>query len=240
MVPSPIPALEPLPVVLVLYEKTATSTAALDLSGKGLEIREQALETDYRQVVDAVDIVLLDVARPLKAIDICRSIREVSAVPLLLVTAPATEASVVVALELGADDYIVRPYPPNVLMARIRSVLRRVSQSRPRVVNPDGVLVVGQIQLDPPSHDVYVRGQRRAFPMKEFALLQLLMLNAGRPLSRRLLLDRVWGPNHVDATGTLDVHIGRIRSRIELDPAHPRLLLTVRGVGFKLQDRVDG
>lgn len=210
----------------------------LDLSGKGLEVRDQALEAQYDQVADDVDLVVVDVAQPFKAIEICRSIRGVSAVPLILVTASASEADMVVGLELGADDYVVRPYASNVLAARIRSVLRRATQSRPNA-DRDGVLIAGPIQVDPLSHDVFVRGERKALPLKEFALLELLMLNAGRPLSRKLLLDRVWGHNHVDATGTLDVHIGRLRSRIELDPYRPRLLLNVRGVGFKLEDRVN-
>ena len=228
----------PLPVVIVIQDRSRQDSAALDLAERGLDVRTRSLDEGFRELAPDIDLLVVDIAQPFKANDVCRQIREVSDLPLILVTTAAEETHVVVGLELGADDYMVRPYRPEVLVARIRSVLRRVGQSKPLAAARSGVLVVGKIQLDADSHEVVVRGQRVAFPLKEFALLEILMLNAGRHLSRRLLLDRLWRPNYVDSTGTLDVHIARIRAKIEKDPTKPRLLLSTRGVGFMFDDRV--
>lgn len=226
--------------MLILHETGAKNTTAQELAGRGLDIRTSELDADVLGAIsDDIDLLIVDIPQAFKALDVTRRIRETSDVPLILLTANATEANVVVGLELGADDFVVRPLRSNVMVARIRAVLRRTSHSRPQANTANGTLVVGPIRLDPLSHEVTVRGKRTRFPLKEFSVLQQFMLNPGRLLPRKTLLHRAWGPNFVDSTGTLDVHIGRIRSRIELDPAHPRLLVNVRGIGFKLDDRVD-
>ena len=180
------------------------------------------------------DIVLLDVMLPkVSGIDVCRQIRSKSRVPVIMVTAKTSEIDTVVALEVGADDYITKPYRLRELVARIRAVLRR----SPTTVEPEGEsddeIEVGDVKLDPSSHEVTIRGSVVAFPLKEFELLETLLINAGRVLTRDQLIDRVWGPHYVGDTKTLDVHIKRLRSKIEPNPAEPERILTVRGLGYK-------
>jgi two-component system, OmpR family, response regulator RegX3 len=180
------------------------------------------------------DVVLLDVMLPrMSGIDVCRQIRTRSRTPVIMVSAKTSEIDTVVGLEVGADDYITKPYRLRELVARIRAVLRRVPTDTPSV-GDDEVLEVGDIRLDASSHDVHVRGELVALPLKEFELLEILLLNAGRVLTRDLLIDRVWGPHYVGDTKTLDVHIKRLRSKVERDPAEPERILTVRGLGYKL------
>ena len=185
------------------------------------------------------DLVLLDLMLPgTSGTEVCRALRQRSDVPVIMLTAKDGEIDKVVGLELGADDYVTKPYSSRELLARIHAVLRR--RTTPRGDDPDDpdVLAVGNVRLDSGRHTVEVDGVPTAFPLKEFELLELLLRNAGRVLTRGQLIDRVWGSDYVGDTKTLDVHVKRIRAKIEADPAHPSRLLTVRGLGYKLADDV--
>ena len=184
------------------------------------------------------DLVLLDVMLPrVSGIDVCRHIRSLGgalgSVPIIMVTAKSGEIDTVVGLEVGADDYITKPYRLREVIARIRAVLRRV----PVREDDDGAeaLDVGDVHLDPASHEVTIRGEAVSLPLKEFELLQLLLENAGRVLTRDVLIDRVWGPHYVGDTKTLDVHVKRLRAKIETDPGNPIRLVTIRGLGYKFE-----
>jgi two-component system response regulator RegX3 len=179
------------------------------------------------------DIVLLDLMLPgLPGTEVCRQLRSRSSVPIIMLTAKDSEVDKVVGLELGADDYVTKPYSARELVARIRAVLRR----RGDVEAPaDGALEAGPVRMDVERHVVAVDGEPVALPLKEFDLLELLLRNAGRVLTRGQLIDRVWGSDYVGDTKTLDVHVKRLRAKIEPDPANPRHLLTVRGLGYKLE-----
>ena len=180
------------------------------------------------------DVVLLDVMLPrMSGIDVCRQIRTKSQVPVIMVTAKTSEIDTVVGLEVGADDYITKPYRLRELVARIRAVLRRSPVALDDYDDENDIVVVGDVRLDPGSHEVTIRGTIVPFPLKEFELLETLLSNAGRVLTRDQLIDRVWGPHYVGDTKTLDVHVKRLRSKIELDPGQPELILTVRGLGYK-------
>ncbi len=181
------------------------------------------------------DVVLLDVMLPrMSGIDVCRHIRTKSKVPVIMVSAKTSEIDTVVGLEVGADDYITKPYRLRELVARIRAVMRRTPNSIPGDLDDDVEMIeVGDVQLDASSHEVTVRGDVVAFPLKEFELLETLLINAGRVLTRDQLIDRVWGPHYVGDTKTLDVHIKRLRGKIETNPAEPERILTVRGLGYK-------
>ena len=185
------------------------------------------------------DLVLLDVMLPrLSGIDVCRQIRTRSKVPIIMVTARAEEIDAVVGLEVGADDYVTKPYRLRELVARMRAVLRRGPLSAVGVdegEGGDGLIEIGDVSLDPDRHEVRVRGELLAMPLKEFDLLHLLLANAGRVLPRELLIDRVWGSDYVGDTKTLDVHIKRLRSKVEIDPANPVLIVTIRGLGYKYE-----
>jgi two-component system response regulator RegX3 len=176
------------------------------------------------------DIVLLDLMLPgLPGTEVCRRLRQVSAVPVIMVSAKDSEVDKVVGLELGADDYITKPYSPRELVARVRAVLRRGNDVEP--VPP--TLEAGGVRMDVDRHIVTVDGTGVRLPLKEFELLELLLRNAGRVLTRGQLIDRVWGSDYVGDTKTLDVHVKRLRSKIEPDPSEPRFLVTVRGLGYK-------
>jgi two-component system response regulator RegX3 len=182
---------------------------------------------------DAADLVLLDLMLPgLSGTEVCRELRTRSAVPIIMLTAKDSEVDIVVGLELGADDYMTKPYSTRELLARIRAVLRR----RVDVEGvDDAVLEVGPVRMDVDRHAVSVGGGEVAMPLKEFELLELLLRNAGRVLTRGQLIDRVWGADYFGDTKTLDVHIKRIRSKIEKDPSEPTMLLTVRGLGYRFE-----
>jgi len=182
-----------------------------------------------------VDLVLLDLMLPvLPGTEVAKRIRAVSDVPIIMLTAKDAEIDIVLGLELGADDYVTKPYSSRELLARVRAVLRRrVEQSD--AVGPD-VLESGPIRLDADRHAVFVHGRETAMPLKEFELLELLLRNAGRVLTRGQLIDRIWGSDYFGDTKTLDVHVKRIRAKIEEEPAEPRLLLTVRGLGYRFED----
>lgn len=181
------------------------------------------------------DIVLLDLMLPgMSGTDVCKQLRLRSSVPVIMVTARDSEIDKVVGLELGADDYVTKPYSARELIARIRAVLRRGADADDTGIG-DGVLETGSVRMDVERHVVSVGGISITLPLKEFDLLEYLMRNSGRVLTRGQLIDRVWGADYVGDTKTLDVHVKRLRSKIEKDPANPVLLVTVRGLGYKLE-----
>lgn len=181
------------------------------------------------------DIVLLDLMLPgMSGTEVCKQLRARSSVPVIMVTARDSEIDKVVGLELGADDYVTKPYSARELIARIRAVLRRGGDDEV-AVGDGGVLESGPVRMDVERHIVSVNGGQITLPLKEFDLLEYLMRNAGRVLTRGQLIDRVWGADYVGDTKTLDVHVKRLRSKIEVDPANPVHLVTVRGLGYKLE-----
>ena len=181
------------------------------------------------------DIVLLDLMLPgMSGTDVCKQLRAKSSVPVIMVTARDSEIDKVVGLELGADDYVTKPYSARELIARIRAVLRRGADADDTAAI-DGVLESGPVRMDVERHVVSVNGDPITLPLKEFDLLEYLMRNSGRVLTRGQLIDRVWGADYVGDTKTLDVHVKRLRSKIEADPANPVHLVTVRGLGYKLE-----
>lgn len=179
------------------------------------------------------DLVLLDLMLPgIPGTEVCRELRQRSTVPIIMLTAKDSEVDIVVGLELGADDYVTKPYSTRELLARIRAVLRR------RVDDDDiddSILEAGIVRMDVDRHQVSVDGREVAMPLKEFELLELLLRNAGRVLTRGQLIDRVWGADYFGDTKTLDVHVKRLRSKIEPDPSNPRMLVTVRGLGYRFE-----
>ncbi len=180
-------------------------------------------------------LVLLDVMIPkISGIDVCREIRAKSRVPIIMVTARNSEIDAVVGLEVGADDYVTKPFRLRELVARVRAALRRVPTEAEPIDRPD-LLEIGPVRVDTGRHEVLVHEQAVALPLKEFELLEILMINAGRVLTRDQLIDRVWGPNYFGDTKTLDVHIKRLRAKIESDPANPTSIVTVRGVGYRFE-----
>ncbi|CAM4020070.1 response regulator transcription factor [Smaragdicoccus niigatensis] len=182
------------------------------------------------------DIVLLDLMLPgMSGTDVCKQLRSKSSVPVIMVTARDSEIDKVVGLELGADDYVTKPYSSRELIARIRAVLRRGADNEAEPVSETGVLSAGPVKMDVERHIVTVEGHPVTLPLKEFDLLEYLLRNCGRVLTRGQLIDRVWGADYVGDTKTLDVHVKRLRSKIEADPAKPELLVTVRGLGYKLE-----
>ena len=180
------------------------------------------------------DIVLLDLMLPeMSGTEVCRQFRQRSAVPIIMVTARDSEIDKVVGLEIGADDYVTKPYSPRELVARIRAVLRRQGADAAEVTTP--TLAAGPVRMDVERHVVTVDGSSVQLPLKEFELLELLLRNAGRVLTRGQLIDRVWGADYVGDTKTLDVHVKRLRSKVEPEPSAPRHIVTVRGLGYKFE-----
>lgn len=185
-----------------------------------------------------IDIVLLDLMLPgMSGTDVCKRLRAVSSVPVIMVTARDSEIDKVVGLELGADDYVTKPYSSRELIARVRAVLRRGGEQANNLDEPEDelVLVGGRVRMDVERHTVTVDGKEVQMPLKEFDLLEYLMLNTGRVLTRGQLIDRIWGADYVGDTKTLDVHVKRLRSKIELEPSSPKNLVTVRGLGYKFE-----
>ncbi len=181
-----------------------------------------------------IDLVLLDLMIPeVSGIEVCRQIRAKSKIPIIMLTAKDSEVDKVVGLEIGADDYVTKPYSSRELVARIRAVLRR--NGNDDVESASGLLTVGGVKMDVDRHQVSVNGSAISLPLKEFELLEFLMRNAGRVLTRMQLIDRVWGSDYVGDTKTLDVHIKRLRAKIETDPANPTVIQTVRGLGYKME-----
>jgi two-component system response regulator RegX3 len=179
------------------------------------------------------DLVLLDLMLPgLSGTEVCRALRARSSVPVIMLTAKDSEVDKVVGLERGADDYVTKPYSTRELVARIRAVLRR--QAEPDVLVP-ATVEAGPVRMDVERHVVSVGGEQVSLPLKEFELLEMLLRNAGRVLTRGQLIDRVWGSDYVGDTKTLDVHVKRLRAKVEPDPASPRHIVTVRGLGYKFE-----
>ncbi len=180
---------------------------------------------------NGADLVLLDLMLPgIPGVEVCRQLRTRSAVPIIMLTAKDSEVDKVVGLEMGADDYVTKPYSSRELLARVRAVLRRhadVEEAAP------ATLEAGPVRMDVERHVVTVNGRKTSMPLKEFELLELLLRNAGRVLTRGQLIDRVWGSDYVGDTKTLDVHVKRLRAKVEPDPGHPQHILTVRGLGYK-------
>jgi two-component system response regulator RegX3 len=182
-----------------------------------------------RFVAEGADLVLLDLMLPgMSGEDICKEIRRTSNVPVIMLTAKDEEVDKIIGLEIGADDYVTKPFSTRELTARIKAVLRR-----PEAPTRDDAFVAGDIRLDPERHEVTVGGEQVHLPKKEFELLELLMENVGRVVTRETLIDRVWGSDYFGDMRTLDVHIKRLRAKTESDPGDPKHLLTVRGVGYK-------
>lgn len=185
---------------------------------------------------DHVDLVLLDLMLPgMSGTDVCRKLRAESDVPIIMVTARDSEIDKVVGLELGADDYVTKPYSTRELIARIRAVLRRGPEVDEVEESGEQILEGGRVRMDVERHTVLVDGQPVAVPLKEFDLLEYLMRNAGRVLTRGQLIDRIWGADYVGDTKTLDVHVKRLRTKIEQEPSRPQQLITVRGLGYKFE-----
>ena len=182
---------------------------------------------------NGADLVLLDLMMPgMPGTEVCRQLRARSNVPVIMVSARDSEIDKVVGLELGADDYVTKPFSHRELVARIRAVLRRGQDAE---LLPE-VIEAGDVRMDVERHQVWVRGEHVKLALKEFELLELLLRNAGRVMTRGQLIDRIWGVDYVGDTKTLDVHVKRLRSKIEVDPAHPTQLVTVRGLGYKYED----
>ncbi len=226
------------PVVLVVEDEPSFVEAlTIGLSREGFHVVSVGDGFEALQCFDEVqpDIVLLDVMLPrLSGIDVCRQLRKKSHVPIIMVTAKGAEIDTVVGLEVGADDYITKPYRMREVVARMRAVLRR-SPGDPAIASElsPGSLAVGDVVLDPDEHRVTVDGEDVSLPLKEFELLHLLLANAGRVLPRETLIDRVWGSDYVGDTKTLDVHIKRLRAKVEPDPTTPTRIITYRGLGYK-------
>ncbi|MGV0336123.1 response regulator transcription factor [Corynebacterium kroppenstedtii] len=183
-----------------------------------------------------ISIVLLDLMLPgMSGTEVCKKLRQSSTVPIIMVTARDTEMDKIVGLELGADDYVTKPYSARELIARIRAVLRRGRGTSGPDQFDDEILEVGNVRMDVERHSVRVDGKEISMPLKEFDLLEYLMRNEGRVLTRGQLIDRVWGLDYVGDTKTLDVHVKRLRSKVEHDPSHPHHLITVRGLGYKFE-----
>ncbi|MCL2736656.1 MAG: response regulator transcription factor [Propionibacteriaceae bacterium] len=222
-------------LLLVEDSDDVRETLAYLLRREGYEVRTAS---DGRKALDEFekhvpDVIVLDVMIPeLSGVDVCRTIRLSSDVPIIMLTARVAEADIVVGLESGADDYVTKPFSTPELLARLRSVLRRHRDSEPH----DAVLSGGGILMDVERHRVVVDGRAVDMPLREFELLELLMRNIGRVLTRRQIIERVWGADYFGDTKTLDVHVRRLRAKIEVDPAHPLRLLTVRGLGYRLQE----
>ncbi|HEY5554399.1 MAG TPA: response regulator transcription factor [Cellulomonas sp.] len=228
-------------ILLVEDEESYRDPLTYQLTREGYEVVTAATGPDALVAWQdgGADLVLLDLMLPgMSGTEVCRWLRARSDVPVIMLTAKDGEIDKVVGLELGADDYVTKPYSFRELLARVRAVLRRGAIGAGDVgTEPDeGTLDVGPVRLDVERHTVHVHGDLVAFPLKEFDLLELLMRNAGRVLTRGQLIDRVWGSDYVGDTKTLDVHVKRVRAKIETDPANPVLLQTVRGLGYKLVD----
>ena len=223
-------------VLVVEDEESFSDALSYMLRKEGFEVSVAPTGTSALTQFDrtGADIVLLDLMLPeMSGTEVCRQLRQRSAVPIIMVTARDSEIDKVVGLEIGADDYVTKPYSPRELVARIRAVLRRRSAEAAEAGGP--TLVAGPVRMDVERHVVTVAGDTVALPLKEFELLELLLRNAGRVLTRGQLIDRVWGADYVGDTKTLDVHVKRLRAKVEPDPANPTYLLTVRGLGYKLE-----
>jgi two-component system response regulator RegX3 len=223
-------------VLVVEDEESFSDALSYMLRKEGFEVAVSTTGTSALTEFDrnGADIVLLDLMLPeMSGTEVCRQLRQKSHVPIIMVTARDSEIDKVVGLEIGADDYITKPYSPRELVARVRAVLRRNATEQVEVAAP--TLAAGPVRMDVERHVVTVSGDSVALPLKEFELLELLLRNAGRVLTRGQLIDRVWGADYVGDTKTLDVHVKRLRAKIEPEPSMPRYIVTVRGLGYKFE-----
>ncbi len=222
-------------ILVVEDEESYSDPLSYLLRREGYEVA--VAETGPAALVEfdknGADLVLLDLMLPgLSGVDVCRALRQRSGVPVIMLTAKDSEIDKVVGLEIGADDYVTKPYSSRELLARIKAVLRRLAD--PEDLEPP-TLEAGPVRMDVERHTVTVRGQSTSLPLKEFELLEMLLRNAGRVLTRMQLIDRVWGSDYVGDTKTLDVHVKRLRAKIEPEPGNPRYIITVRGLGYKFE-----
>jgi two-component system response regulator RegX3 len=223
-------------VLVVEDEESFSDALSYMLRKEGFEVSVAATGTGALTEFDrtGADIVLLDLMLPeMSGTEVCRQLRSRSNVPIIMVTARDSEIDKVVGLEIGADDYVTKPYSPRELVARIRAVLRRQAGDGAELAAP--TLAAGPVRMDVERHVVTVSGEGVPLPLKEFELLEMLLRNAGRVLTRGQLIDRVWGADYVGDTKTLDVHVKRLRSKIEPEPSAPRYIVTVRGLGYKFE-----
>ena len=232
-------------VLVAEDEESFVDALVIGLGREGFNVTIARDGSEALALFDSIgpDLVLLDIMLPkMSGVDVCRAIRSRSQVPIIMVTAKGTEIDTVVGLEVGADDYVTKPYRLRELVARMRAVLRRVPHPVPGASGAGddagekgAALEVGGVRVDPDRHRVFVRSQEVHLRRKEFELLVLLIENAGRVLTRDTLIDRVWGADYVGDTKTLDVHIKRLRSHVEADPSAPAIITTVRGVGYRFE-----
>lgn len=226
-------------VMLVEDEEAFIEALQVGLAREGFEVvvaRDGAEALSKFDELDP-DIMLLDVMLPkVSGTDVCREVRKKSQVPIIIVSAKGSEVDAVVGLEVGADDYIVKPYRLRELVARMRAVMRRSTLTQTEIDDVgSGAIRVGDVLIDPERHVVTIRDEVAKLPLKEFELLYVLMVNAGRVMTRENLIDRVWGSDYFGDTKTLDVHIKRLRSKVESDPANPANIVTIRGLGYKYE-----
>jgi len=222
-------------VLVVEDEESFSDALSYMLRKEGFEVEVCPTGPDALDAFDrnGADLVLLDLMLPgLPGTEVCRTLRQRSNVPVIMLTAKDAEVDKVVGLELGADDYVTKPFSSRELVARIRAVLRRQGDTEEA---PTATLEAGPVRMDVDRHVVTVRGNQVQLPLKEFELLEVLLRNADRVLTRMQLIDRVWGVDYVGDTKTLDVHVKRLRAKVELDPASPRHIVTVRGLGYKFE-----
>ncbi len=226
-------------ILVVEDEDSFVEALTVGLKREGFRVQVARDGAEALDLFDAVkpDLVLLDVMLPkVSGIDVCRELRRRSQVPIIMVTAKGGEIDTVVGLEVGADDYVTKPYRLRELVARMRAVLRRRGAETTTAVATNGeALRVGDVALDPERHEVEISGATVQLPLKEFELLEILLANAGRVLPRETLIDRVWGTDYVGDTKTLDVHVKRLRAKVEPDPAVPTRIVTIRGLGYKYE-----
>jgi two-component system response regulator RegX3 len=226
-------------VLVVEDEESFVEALVVGLEREGFRVfvaRDGAEALERFELVEP-DLVLLDLMLPrISGVDVCRQIRSHSTVPIIMVTAKSSEIDTVVGLEVGADDYVTKPYRLRELVARMRAALRRSAAASGSVLDEESaVFEVGEVRLDAARHEVRVRGREVTLPLKEFELLETLLGHAGRVLSRDTLIDRVWGSDYVGDTKTLDVHVKRLRGKIEDDPSRPVRITTIRGLGYKYE-----
>ncbi|MHA7303641.1 response regulator [Arthrobacter sp. TMN-49] len=222
-------------ILIVEDEESISDPLSFLLAKEGYEV--QVVDNGLDAIVEfersGADLVLLDLQLPgMSGTEVCKNLRQRSSVPVIMLTAKDSEIDKVVGLELGADDYVTKPYSSRELIARIRAVLRRLAEPEELM---NATVHAGPVRMDVERHVVSVHGESVAFPLKEFELLEMLLRNAGKVLTRGQLIDRVWGSDYVGDTKTLDVHVKRLRSKIEPDPAVPKYLVTVRGLGYKFE-----
>ena len=234
---NPAPNMHNPTVLVVEDEESFVEALKVGLKREGFRVEVARDGEEALVMFDIVqpDVILLDVMLPkMSGIDVCRQLRKKTTTPIIMVTAKGAEIDTVVGLEVGADDYVTKPYRLRELVARMRAVLRRVPQNQGGELSGSSV-TVGDISIDPEQHEVVIRGEASTLPLKEFELLHILIANAGRVLPRETLIDRVWGTDYVGDTKTLDVHVKRLRSKIEDDPANPTRIVTIRGLGYKYE-----